>query len=367
MIRILTLTVLACGVLLNGGCQRDASESADISEIVRPVRYAQVSSKRKERIKVFSGVVRSASDAIANFNVSGTIKKVAVTKGQRLEKGDLIAILQPQELQQRVEEAKAEFDDADAQLRNATLLLERVQKLYGEKSASGSDLDSAKASLEEAVKAKEIAAKQLEIMQRQLSNAELLSPAQCKVTSVNAKVDDVIGAGDEIAKLNCGKALEIEAAVPEVFILNIKEGQTVKIRFEAMKDKRFSGKVIRLGVAASGPSTFPVIISISERDRRILPGMSALVEVELAETEMGSGDRLYIPVKALKEDRDGYFVYVVTPEGSANMGTVRRQNVSIGGVSVNGLEILSGLGVNDRVVTAGLSGMRDGLQVRLLD
>jgi len=73
-----------------------------------------------------------------------------------------------------------------------------------------------------------------------------------------------------------------------------------------------------------------------------------------------------VPSFAVGEDGEGRFVYVVEPApDAAGEGIVRRQAVTVGDLTTEGLEIVSGLQDGDRVVTAGVSRIEDGLRVRL--
>ena len=79
----------------------------------------------------------------------------------------------------------------------------------------------------------------------------------------------------------------------------------------------------------------------------------------------GSEERLEVPAFAVGEDRDGRYVYVVEAIGDG-IGRAVRREVTVGALTADGgLEIVHGLADGERVITAGVSRIQDGLEVRL--
>ena len=72
-----------------------------------------------------------------------------------------------------------------------------------------------------------------------------------------------------------------------------------------------------------------------------------------------------VPVTSVSEDSEGRFVYVV--EGEGETGLIRRVGVEVGSVGADGIEIQDGLSDGDRVVTAGVTRIHAGLEVRILE
>jgi hypothetical protein len=119
--------------------------------------------------------------------------------------------------------------------------------------------------------------------------------------------------------------------------------------------------------AAAGLTTFPVTVELSGFDPRILPGMAA--EVAFGFRSASNVSRHVLPPQAVGQDREGRFVYIVRPQ-SDGIGVIERRKVSIGGLIPSerfgsGLEVLEGLADGDKVVTAGVSKITDGQQVKL--
>jgi RND family efflux transporter MFP subunit len=111
-------------------------------------------------------------------------------------------------------------------------------------------------------------------------------------------------------------------------------------------------------------SLFPVEIAFrGPATSQLRTGMAASVDIQL-DTE--SGIRYVVPPSAVLEDENGRHLFVVIPNEGSNppTGTVERRNVEVGDLTDAGLTIISGLQSGDRVVTAGMSQLRDGMMVR---
>ena len=84
-------------------------------------------------------------------------------------------------------------------------------------------------------------------------------------------------------------------------------------------------------------------------------------------TPEGARGRLLVSPVAVGEDREGRFVFVLEPQAEEGTGLVRRRDVSVGELTGDGLEILSGLEDGELVVTAGVRRLSDGEEVKVLE
>jgi multidrug efflux pump subunit AcrA (membrane-fusion protein) len=76
------------------------------------------------------------------------------------------------------------------------------------------------------------------------------------------------------------------------------------------------------------------------------------------------GPKYALPISAVGEDREGRFVFKLQSDGDG-LGTVHRSPVKVGEILSDGIEIIDGVEPGDLVVTAGVSRIYDGLQVRV--
>ncbi len=173
-----------------------------------------------------------------------------------------------------------------------------------------------------------------------------------------------MSAGRVVVLLTSGTRPEVRVGVPESLILLVHEGDIATVTFDALPDKEFQATITEVGVSASGAvTTFPVIVRIIDPLPDIRSGMAAEVSFRFESTE--KRDIIVVPSQAVGEDRNGRYTFVVEPN-DPGFGTIQRRNISIGDITVNGLEVIEGLQDGDLVVTAGMSKIHDGMYVRLL-
>lgn len=352
--------LLVMAVLLLAGCgKKDAPEA----EILRPVRYITVSDDSVFRDRSFSGTSKSSLESRLSFKVPGTVVNVPVQIGQRLAAGDLIAEIDPASYDLQVQQAQASLVEAQANERQASANYERTKGLYANDNASLNDLDAARARAESATAVVASASKALEIARLNASYTKLNADSDCSIASINIEVNENVSAGQQVAAVSCGDQFEVTLDLPESLIGLVDDSTPVNIRFAAIPNQAFNGVISEISVASSsGSAGFPVVIQISESHPSLRSGLAADVTFQF-DSAAARGAGVVIPVAAVVNDPDGTFVYIAAATDRDGEATVRRRAVTVGELSQYGIEVVSGLSVGDRVITAGLSVIRDGQPV----
>jgi len=348
-------------LVLLAGCGGKESVSEDI---LRPVRTQVVYGAGSTRQRTFSGTARAGVESQLSFKVGGLVEQVPVSVGQSVKAGQLIARLEPTDYELQVQDAEALLAQARSQARNAQANYERIEALYENNNASRSDLDAALASKESAEAQVASVDKKLELARLQLSYTRLLAPFEGSIASVSVEVNENVAAGQPVAKLTGGEVPEVEVTIPENLISAIREGDSVRVRFDAVPDADFVAHITEVAVAATDfATTYPVKVRLLRADARVRPGMAAEVEFTLAARRAGGA--ILVPAVAVAEDHHGRFVYVVADSAGVGM-VVRRRDVTVGDLTGEGIEIRRGLQDGERIVTAGVSRLTEGQRVKLL-
>ena len=350
-------TVLAAGLL--GAC----AEEPVVETVLRPVRYESVRSSSESRARTFAGVARAGVESRLSFRVAGTVDRVPVIVGQKVERGTLLARLDPTDYELSVQEAVAGLAQAQAAQRNSGAEYDRVRGLYENQNASLRELDGARANFESSEAQVEAAQKRLELARQQVAYCSLPAPVDGTVATVDVEVNENVSAGQKLFLLTAGADIEVEVALPEALIGDVELGQEVSVAFDAFPGQRFDAVVTEAGVAAVGTATtFPVTVQLAGTEADIRSGLAAEVELRFGG---GDEDRMMVPAVAVGEDRDGRFVFVLESQGD-DQGVVRRRAVSVGELTSQGIEILTGLSEGELLVTAGVRRLTDGEAVRML-
>ena len=347
-------------ILATWGC----AEQAPPEPVLRPVRTQQVFSTGVERVRSFSGTARAGQESRLSFKVAGTVEVLDVKVGDRVRPGQVLARLDPQDYRLRVEDAEASLARTRAEVRNAEANYARIRDLYENNNASRNDLDASRAGFESATAALESGEKKLEQARLQLSYTRLVAPTAGAISQVPVEANENVQPGQTVAVLTSGARPEVEIGMPEVFIARVREGQSVEVTFDALGSRSFPATVTEVGVASTGlATTFPVKARLDRDESEVLPGMAA--EVHFRFEEGGGRERIEVPAFAVGEDREGRHVYVVEEVGDG-IGKAVRREVNVGALTADGgLEILHGLADGERVITAGVSRIQDGREVRL--
>ncbi|MEM9533555.1 MAG: efflux RND transporter periplasmic adaptor subunit [Pseudomonadota bacterium] len=344
---------LPLAAALLAGCGADAPETADTP--LRPVRVVVVSGDGEERERIFSGVSQSTQESRMSFKVTGSIQELPVQVGDQLASGDLIASLSPAPYELQVQQADASLAQAEANQRNAAANYDRVKGLYENSNASRNDLDAARAQAESAAAQVRASRKSLEIAELNASYTRLTAAGDCRVASVDVELNENVAVGSPIATLTCGADIEISLGIPESLIGGIRQGMPVAVRFNAIPGQVFAGTINEVGIAsAASAATFPVSVELTESDPRIRPSMAAEVIFQMADD---AGSATVVPAASVIRDGGGTFVYLAEPT-SGGQAVITRQEVAIGELTSQGIEIINGLTPGDRVVTAGISVVR---------
>ncbi len=348
-------------VLLLPSCQ----EKEQTQEIIRPVRYTQVFSTGGSRVRTFSGVAQPSMESRLSFKVPGTVKKITVHVGDRVQASQLIAELDPYDYKLNVQQAEASLAQAKAQARNADAAYDRARSLYENKSASKQDLDGARMAYESANAGVQASEKKLEQARLYLSYTKITAPMNGAIAEVNCEPNENVQAGQQILLLTSGSQLEVNVSIPEVLISHIEEKKEVSVKFDAIPDKEFRATVTEVGVKSKTmATTFPVTLLLHKTDPDIRAGMAAVVTFRFESKDRRV--RFIVPFEVVGEDREGRFVFLVEflPE-QEGYGIVRRRAVTVGELTAEGIEVFEGLADGDLVVTAGISRIVDGQKVKL--
>ncbi len=324
---------------------------------VRPVRTLEVSTTGGALEGVFTGTTRSGDEATLSFRSAGMIEEVAVAAGDRVQPGDLLARLDASDLRLQFQQAQASVAQADANAQLARSSLDRVEQLYVDNNASAADVDGARAQSKGADASLVSAVRQRKLAQRQLDSAELRATRAGRIAQVLSRANENVGAGTPIVVLTPDEALQVTVAVPAPWIERLEAGQAAEVRIPEV-GLTLPSTVTEVGGTAQTAGSFPVTVQLEQEDARVRTSMVS----EVAFTLPASGEsHIELPLSAIGEDGEGRFVWVVDDGTPA---TVSQRRIQTGELTATGM-VVEGVEPGITVVTAGLSKLYEGRQVRV--
>jgi len=348
-------------ILIGLICTSCGNEHAETSPL-HYVRYEKVKLSDGMRTRAFAGLTQSGMESKLSFRVDGTINKLNVKIGDKVHKGQTIAILDPNDYSLQVQEAEAALMQSKAQERHAAASYARIRDLYETHSTSRNELDASRAQSESASAAVDAMQQKLALARSQLGYTTLVVPANGTIAEVLVEENENVSRGVPVVVLNSDSDLEVKVSVPEILISEVDKRDRVSVSFDAIPGEYFRGYVSEVGVTGEEGSTFLVTVELAQTPDALRSGMTA--EVLFKFPDYRNMNKILIPTMAIMSRGGEHHLFVIKPE-TETVGVVEKRAVTVGGITNEGLEIIDGLSDGELIVTAGLRSMGEGQRVRL--
>lgn len=347
---VTTLAVLAFTLT---GCGGEVEEAPD--EVVRPVKTMVVGGKLAGRL-TFPGRVQGSRRVELSFRVRGRLIEFPILEGQNVQTGDLIGRLDPTDYQIALQEAQATYIKAEADF-------DRYQRLYEKDAVPLSDLERYRAQ-------RDVTKAKLDQAEANLGYTSLRAPFAGRLGEKYVENHEDVAANQPIVSLHDVTQVEIVIDVPEYLIAGVRSRAevTATASFEVASSNQYP-LAFKEASAQADPETrtYKVTMTMPQpNDVRVLPGMSALVRIELTGEETADVPHIFtVPATAVFAG-DGAAQYVWVVDESAL--TVHRRKVEVGEVTGEaGIRILDGLHPGERIATAAVTRLREDMKIRLME
>jgi RND family efflux transporter MFP subunit len=350
-------------------------ESAVAGKTPVPVRTSMVQNIAIGNSTRYSASIVPYSQVNLAFQSSGYIDSILqvkssgggmrnVDQGDFVRKGTVLATVREQSYRDKLQQANAQLSRAQAEYEKAKLSFDRVSALYQSQSATQPDFDSAQAQLDSTTAGVSGAKADVSEATTALGNCSLRAPFSGWIISRTVDVGSFVGPatnGFTIANTQTVKAV---FGIPDTTISRVKLGQHLNISNDALA-RQFAGKVTAISAAADPKSrVFSVEMSIPNPRNDLKSGMIASLAIQGQPLPQSV---LAVPLSAVVRDPrqpDGFAVMVA--QGDSEVESVRLQPVVLGNVYGNMIAASSGIQSGQRVVTTGVSLLKDGDSVRVI-
>ncbi|WP_405380999.1 efflux RND transporter periplasmic adaptor subunit [Phascolarctobacterium sp.] len=319
-------------------------------ELAHPQRQTIVPQLR------FSGSLDPEWQAEVAAKVDGRLEKVYVKEGDKVTKGQVLAILEQTDTDANLLSAKGSFLDARTNLRKAETDLHRYEKLYAVGAVSEQVVDDYRFARNNALAKLDAARGNLQAMESKSAGTVLVAPADGIIAKRYYQEGYYAKAGTAIFAVADISMLKTVIHIPEGQIAGVKVGNEAEISLPAYPDKKIIGKVTRIAPVADLPShTFAAEVSV-DNTQGLLAGVYANVNLQAQPKE----NVLTIPLHAIvmRDDQQTAFV----PD---EKGVVQRKVLNIGYTNDQVAEVLGGVNEDDLVVISGQNKLREGTRINL--
>ena len=304
----------------------------------------------------FSGSLDPEWQAQVAAKVDGRLEKVYVHEGDRVEKGQVLAILEQMDTDANLLSAKGSYLDAQTSLRKAETDLARYEKLYATGAVSQQVVDDYRFARDNAAAKLEAARGSLQGMESKAAGTVVTAPADGIVAKRYYQEGYYAKAGTPLFAIADISMLKTTIHIPEGQITGVKVGNEADIALPAYPGKKLVGKITRIAPVADLPAhTFAAEVSV-DNSEGLLAGVYANVSLIGEPREQV----LTIPMHAIVMRDDQQTVFVADAQG-----VVQRRVLALGYSDDKVAEVLSGLDEKDTIVVEGHNKLREGSRINL--
>jgi HlyD family secretion protein len=289
--RVTTLLALSVALL---GCAPVTPNSPDSSRVIAP---SPVKSNSPNPTGVTtSGTVRLKSGASVRVGsqVSGIVRKLNVTVGTPIRRGEVIAEIDPRQLQARVDQEEALVAVAQVALDKAERDQARVQGLRASGALPAQQVEDLGWQVKGARAQLQRALSDLNAARIELAYTAIRAPITGIVAAVSTQEGETVAAAfaaPTFVTIVDAESLELVAMVDETDIANVRTGDRVTFSVQAYPGRSFSAVVQRIDptpLVISGVVNYPVVGQIGADKEMLRPDMTATILIDTQAAESGS-------------------------------------------------------------------------------
>ena len=336
----------ALGLSLNACTSSDASpktgaEKTEASAI--PVEIARPA--RGELLATYSGTatLEAESDAEVIAKVQGEVERLLVEEGDRVQAGQILAVLDGRQLRLEVAQARAELAKLERDYHRQIELNARGLVAKGAFEGQLYDLETLRA--------------KHDLAELQLSYTEIRAPFAGVVAVRHIRLGQTVQPNAPLFRVTNPMPLKAHVYIPERELKRLKAGQTAAVQVDAVPGKTFIARVSLVSPTVdTQTATFKATVEVTDPSGELRPGMFARVSIVFERKPQA----LQIPRVALVETDGERSVFIV------QKGVARQRSVDTGLADAGNVEITSGLAGDEQVVIVGQSGLKDGNKVRVV-
>jgi membrane fusion protein (multidrug efflux system) len=366
------LTALAAALVGLAACGKGEPPKDATAQTAIPVEVAAASHQAVTANYSGTATLEAVGDAQVVSKTTGIVLKILVEEGSRVQKGQVLAMLDD-------DSARNKLAQASGALKKTQAVFDRSEKGVALKITPRADYDRDKYDLE--TQTAIVAGAQLD-----LSYTRVVAPIAGVVAKRSIKLGNLVQPNQNLFEIVDMDPLQAVLNVPERDLDTLKPGQTVQMKVDALTGKTFEGTIARIApVVDAASGTFRATCEFRDTTRTLKPGMFGRIEVAYDQRH----DALVVPRSALVEEDGESSVFIIepappkavvaAPQGKTGEAVAaekpkptqpsfvaKRRIVKTGYADGDHIEIRDGVKDGERVITIGRNAVRDGTEVQVL-
>lgn len=314
-------------------------------EIIRNVILTDVASTGETTEKTYSGIVQEGKSVNAAFMTGGKLLSLNVKEGDRVCKGQLLAVLDDADYKIGYNQLKVQYDQMTAEKK-------RMDEMYARHNIAPNDYEKFEAGFEQLKL-------QLEMMENKLGYTRLYSPSDGFIAYKYLQPGELVDAGTPIYKITDDSSLEVSVDLPLSIFLNKHDINNV-YGLAAGGKERIDLKMESFTPDADNNQLYHMKLSVPKSQNNALTtGMNMPVVLEIENEIRGES---MIPSRAIFSENGISYIWSFN-EGDS---TLSKQKVTIIGQPHGELSLVTGLNGNEKIVSAGVKQLKEGEKVNVV-
>ena len=296
------------------------------------------------------GNVTTKQNLVLTPEMSGILTSVYVKEGDKVRKGQLLALVDDGGLAQQKAQLQIQADLAKT-------TYERQKRLWDQKIGSEIQFLQAKSTYDGQMAA-------LNQINQQLAKTRITAPFSGEIDDVITEQGSVVGAGQtpimRIVNLN---DMYIETEVPERYLANISNDSKVEVNFPVLNET-VQAKVRQTGNYINPSNrTFKIEIEVPKTEKQIKPNLTARLKIN----DYTNKEAILIPQNIISENADGEQYIYILEDKENNKAVAKQVIIETGATQGDVIEILSGLKNNDEIIQEGARSVKEGQTVKIIN
>lgn len=350
------LFTIAVSLIIFSGC---GEETAPKKEIIRPVKAMIVGSAADLAGQGYPATSKATQESEISFRVGGPLISTNVIEGALVNKGDLVAEIDPRDYKIAKQAAEARYQQAKAEA-------ERYERLWKRGSVAKNDYDRkhaafliAKATWEDAI--------------NDLNDTKLRAPFSGVYGPKLVDVGQEVRPKQPITTISNLSVIEVATTIPEKLAVKFRDFDSYEVIFDAYPDYVFKATLKEMGKVPT-PEGFPLRLYLTYKHEqnnpdqpKISAGMSCRVNIILKNISE-EDKQMVVPTSAVFEGGTDKSPSVWILEKSGDVYSIKKQPVKLDGfASKDQVVVAGGLKAGQQIVTAGAKRLVEGQKVKILD
>ena len=281
------------------------------------------------------GKIDAEENVQVNPEAPGVVTAVYASIGQNVSKGQVLAQIDDQVLRQNISELQTQLD-------LATTLFERQKSLWDQKIGTEVQFLNAKTQ-------KDAAERRIATLKTQISMYKIKSPISGTIDAMDLKVGQAVSPGMSGIRVVNASKLKAKALVAESYVGRVDQGDKVQVILPDVPD------TVSTNISFASKTIDPISRSFSieiklPSNSKYRPNMLSILKI----VDYQNLKALVVPVNAIQKAENGDYLFLV------ENGKVKRVTIQTGKISEGQAEVLSGIKIGDKVITAGTNGLSPG-------